>query len=1002
MNLLSCHIENFGRIHDLDYVFEKGLNRILEDNGWGKSTFADFILAMFYGFDGDQKKSIAENRRKRYAPWQQGAFGGTLTFESGGKRYRIERSFGYKNGREDELRLYNADTNLPVSDCPAVPGETFFGINRESFARTVYVAQQDCSTEATADIHAKIGRLTGETSDISEYEIVQKRLKEKADKLTPARKTGELNRLNRRLQEIDARLLGKAAREAEQKNAEQKIRELHTQITEKEKQQNILQDRMAEAGARKDIESEYRQFTFLRKQEREAYLRLEAARSVFPGEIPDQQLLAEELEAAGEWKQKCGEQELFRFTEDEKAEYRRLQAAFEDGVPTAEKIEEVRERIRRLQNRKEQMQNRQLSEEEREKWEGLHEAFAKHLPDDSEMEELIRMWEERNAKKAEVRADKNSARMLRSVLEGEHAEAGYSGGKRYPDAAEQGGRPSFSKDGFREPKRSGRSRREEAAQKAAALARRLLAVLVLLFTLAAAAALGLIREKPVPAWILAGVGFLLALFLWISGRTPLREREVFEEETDDGYDPETEEEYRRLRLRIRGQEERVAEINHRISDFLAVYDVEVSEADVAECLWQMRSEAREYRRLQKRYQEYERSSGTAEIREEEKQIRSFLQWFYPDADAGTDPDALIRQLFYDTGRYRALLEKLRRFERLSAEVQEIQQEILRFFNCLEIEPDEEYTVLLQRMRDCRQRIEICTAEYNRAAAEKTEVERKLLEKGIRPELLTGSVRFANADPISYSEQREEEKTEADKSAADFVSAMDDRSEEKPEKDMQSKAAMEETESEETEKAGIEEDAVSVKELAAEVKRGEAELKELRELLHAARRNLDARNEEVRVMEEAENEKAALLEEKAVLEHRYEVITKTGAYLRKAKEQFASRYMDPIQNGFEKYYRMIDPSGTMQYVIDADWNISFREAGGAREVEYLSAGLQDLVGLCRRMAMIEAMYEKEKPFLLLDDPFVNLDEKKLERAMRFVQEIAKEYQVILFSCHSSRL
>ena len=48
MRLISCHIENFGKLSDFSCEFSGGLNIICEDNGWGKSTFAAFIRAMFY------------------------------------------------------------------------------------------------------------------------------------------------------------------------------------------------------------------------------------------------------------------------------------------------------------------------------------------------------------------------------------------------------------------------------------------------------------------------------------------------------------------------------------------------------------------------------------------------------------------------------------------------------------------------------------------------------------------------------------------------------------------------------------------------------------------------------------------------------------------------------------------------------------------------------------------------------------------------------------------
>ena len=60
MKLIRCHIENFGILHDFDYVFNAGINVIHAENGWGKSTLASFIRVMFYGFDKETKKSIEE------------------------------------------------------------------------------------------------------------------------------------------------------------------------------------------------------------------------------------------------------------------------------------------------------------------------------------------------------------------------------------------------------------------------------------------------------------------------------------------------------------------------------------------------------------------------------------------------------------------------------------------------------------------------------------------------------------------------------------------------------------------------------------------------------------------------------------------------------------------------------------------------------------------------------------------------------------------------------
>ena len=108
MKLVSCHIENFGKLHDYAVDFSEGKNVILAENGFGKSTLAGFIRAMFYGLDGQGRKDIEKNERKRYEPWQGGVFGGKLVFEVKGKQYEVTRTFGAK----EEFELRDATTNL--------------------------------------------------------------------------------------------------------------------------------------------------------------------------------------------------------------------------------------------------------------------------------------------------------------------------------------------------------------------------------------------------------------------------------------------------------------------------------------------------------------------------------------------------------------------------------------------------------------------------------------------------------------------------------------------------------------------------------------------------------------------------------------------------------------------------------------------------------------------------------------------------------------------------
>ena len=168
MKLLTCHIDNFGKLSDVTLQFSNGLNVINQENAWGKSTLAAFLKAMFYGLDAKKETRAFEKERVLYRPWQGGAFGGELDFELNGKKYRISRSFG-RTEKTDEFHLYDLRTNLECFDYSENIGSEIFELDSSSFKRSIYIAQNDCGSEVSDGIHAKLGNLAENTDDINNY-----------------------------------------------------------------------------------------------------------------------------------------------------------------------------------------------------------------------------------------------------------------------------------------------------------------------------------------------------------------------------------------------------------------------------------------------------------------------------------------------------------------------------------------------------------------------------------------------------------------------------------------------------------------------------------------------------------------------------------------------------------------------------------------------------------------------------------------------------------------
>jgi uncharacterized protein YhaN len=99
--------------------------------------------------------------------------------------------------------------------------------------------------------------------------------------------------------------------------------------------------------------------------------------------------------------------------------------------------------------------------------------------------------------------------------------------------------------------------------------------------------------------------------------------------------------------------------------------------------------------------------------------------------------------------------------------------------------------------------------------------------------------------------------------------------------------------------------------------------------------------------------------------------------------------------------MLTGQEASEYKVDVNANLTATFYGMQRDSRLLSHGLRDLTGLCMRMAFVDAMYQAEKPFLVFDDPFVNLDDDTAARAAVLLDEAASRYQVLYLTCHSSR-
>lgn len=214
MRIQRIQVENFGKLHGFRMEMKEGCNVICAANGWGKSTLAAFIKAMFYGLDYTSKRSLADNERKKYLPWQGGPFGGSLEFSTEKKAYRVERFFGAKD-KEDTFALYDLTTGLLSEDYSENLGEELFCVDRRAFERSSFFIQQNFSATINDSLSARLTHVEEDAGDMKNYEKAVASLEEKMKYYKKTGNRGQIGKLEERRSAVRQELADCQSREEE-------------------------------------------------------------------------------------------------------------------------------------------------------------------------------------------------------------------------------------------------------------------------------------------------------------------------------------------------------------------------------------------------------------------------------------------------------------------------------------------------------------------------------------------------------------------------------------------------------------------------------------------------------------------------------------------------------------------------------------------------------------------------------------------------------------------
>lgn len=855
MKLISCYIENFGAIKQNEIKFEKNLTSICEENGYGKTTIASFLEAMFYGMESDRSNKKDFGMRRHFNPFAGGKFGGYVIFSIGRDRYKIERYFDASSETRDSLTVYKNDERF--EGFGDTIGEKIFGIDKQSFERTIFIDAREIEITSTGSISAKLNNFVEGSTDDTNTEKALDRLKEKAKEYKKER-AGANDRISNERQEV--RKIEDRIRNAE--TIKESLPEKYKQLSDLEQEDKELsQKAKAQQKAALELKDWERYDGFTEEAERATGV-IEKLKLKYGGSVPSSDEISGIKQTISE--KKMHEERIAKsLLQEEKAELSLLHKKYEGRMPTESEISDISEKIVLLAQKESDISSREaISPTENEI--ALRERFKNHVPTEKEIKQLDD-----------------------AVGEYEIAEKAY---QETPDyifevAGHSSSAPQSSKKKY--------------------------LITAIIAAIIAVVGIGVLFVQTIPGVILlvAGAACLLATgFIYLNKKASVNTSDATQRINPEKTEKE----------RIKNG----AEMKVRI--LLAPYGYS-SDKNINVLVEKLKSDLEEYNGL-----------VTADGKKD-KEL----------AEKKTECEKLGREIADYFKAYGFTEGTLR--VRLSALQNEINSYIQLKNTSDSVEKQKEGEK--NRLAELESKIQEFCAKYH--------ISEPLTDKIVELEKDVTDYTLANSnynDSIKKAKQLKEEKN----------------------------LNVRPVKLEDNESQSLEDDT-----------------NQLQQQIHKLKREISDCETQA---EELDNLNAELEKHKELLNkyiEKHSLLDLTQKYLKEADKRLKDKYIAPIKNKFVSYAELLESALGKKVTITPSFEIRYEHSGQEYSEKHLSAGQRRICAFCLRMALIENMYAEEKPFIILDDPFANLDRNHMDRVKDMLKKLSEKLQLVYFTCHESR-
>jgi len=143
-----------------------------------------------------------------------------------------------------------------------------------------------------------------------------------------------------------------------------------------------------------------------------------------------------------------------------------------------------------------------------------------------------------------------------------------------------------------------------------------------------------------------------------------------------------------------------------------------------------------------------------------------------------------------------------------------------------------------------------------------------------------------------------------------------------------------------------------------------------------------------------------------LNEKFDIVLRKGKAILRVREvaDELSGHLDQqaflgLKSDIESFIAGMTDNRYEEIKIDESLPTGFvRSDGNLIETDLLSTGALDVLGLALRLSMANYFLKEQEAFLVMDDPFVDMDPRRQSNAASLLKEYSKIKQLIIFTCH----